>query len=322
MNYPMHFPVPGMPERGQVLAIGDFDGLHLGHREVVRRAVETARKLRLPAAVMTFHPHPREVLGQQKYVEHLTPLQDKLKLLEDAGIDVAYIVRFDVPFSHISPSQFVEEVLVPMELSTVVIGFDYRFGHKGGGDADSLCELAAGRFAVEVVRPYRMDGEKVSSTLIRDSLMQGDVSRVSRLLGRDYALSGEVVHGAARGRLIGFPTANIEPDAPYVVPANGVYAVRLEWGGRRYAGVMNIGTKPTFEGDKAKRTLEAHLFDFDSDIYGETVKVEFVAYIRPEQKFASVDDLIAQIRRDAVTARELTGHSPVQEAARLRNGLS
>lgn len=320
MNYPTSFPLPDMPDNGQVLAIGDFDGLHLGHREVIRRAVETAGKLRLPAAIMTFHPHPREVLGLDKYNRHITPLPEKLALFAEAGIEVAYVVRFNTGFSQISPTQFVDEVLMGLKVNTVVVGFDFRFGHRGAGDADSLCDLAAGRFAVEVVRPFHMDGVKVSSTLIRDHLESGDVNRVEQLLGRHYALKGEVVHGAHRGRLIGFPTANIDPDGPYVIPANGVYAVRLEWAGKSYCGVMNIGTKPTFE-NEAKRTLEAHLFDFDATIYGETVKVELIAYIRPEQKFASVDDLIAQIRRDAEEAKQLLGYTTKQPDIPLKNGL-
>ncbi|MFB9754711.1 bifunctional riboflavin kinase/FAD synthetase [Paenibacillus hodogayensis] len=307
LQYPISFPVEGMPEGGQVLAIGEFDGLHLGHREVVRRAVETAGKLGLPAAIMTFDPHPREVLGQDKYVRHITPVPKKLELLAEAGIDVAYIVRFDPAFSRISPAEFVDHMLMGLRVNTVVVGFDFRFGHKSEGHADTLCDLAAGRFAVEVVRPFHMDGVKISSTLVRDYLEQGDVIRAGKLLGRGYTLTGEVVHGAERGRLLGFPTANVELDEPYIVPANGVYAVRFERAGRIYAGVMNIGTKPTFE-DTTRRTLETHLFDFNESIYGEKVGLELVAYIRPERKFASVDELVDQIGRDSQQARELLLH--------------
>ncbi|MEF3309732.1 bifunctional riboflavin kinase/FAD synthetase [Paenibacillus sp. GYB004] len=316
LSYPIPNPVPGCPSNGQVLAIGDFDGLHLGHREVISRAAETARKLGAPAAVMTFHPHPREVLGQDKYVRHLTPVREKLDLFAQAGVDTAYLVRFDVPFSQISPSQFVEEVLIPLRVNTVVVGFDFKFGHKGSGNPDMMCELAAGRFAVEVVRPYCMDGIKVSSTLIREHLERGEVSRVQQLLGRSYAMTGTVIHGAARGRQIGFPTANIELDDFYVIPSNGVYAIRLELGGESFAGVMNIGTKPTFE-DTDTRTLEAHLFDFSRTIYGEAVKVELIEFIRYEQKFGSIDDLIAQIGRDVEQAKRITGHC----AEKAENGV-
>ncbi|MDF2724363.1 MAG: riboflavin biosynthesis protein RibC, partial [Paenibacillus sp.] len=191
---------------------------------------------------------------------------------------------------------------------TVVVGFDFRFGHLGAGDPESLRQMAAGRFDVEVVQPFHMTGEKVSSTLIRDCLEQGDLLRVKQLLGRHFALTGTVVHGAARGRQIGFPTANIELDGPYVVPCNGVYAVRLQWAGQSYNGVMNIGTKPTFEGDSTRRTLEAHLFDFSQSIYGEYVTVELISYIRPERKFNSIDELIAQIGRDVNTAKKQLGY--------------
>lgn len=304
IRYPVAFPLPDMPDSRQVLAIGDFDGIHLGHREVIRRAVDTARRLHLPSAIMTFHPHPREVLGHDKYVSHLTPLPAKLEQFEQMGVDVTYIVQFDHAFSRIEPAQFVEEVLVPLGLDTVVVGFDFSFGHRGAGNPDLLCELAAGRFAVEVVRPYRLNGVKVSSTLVRDCLERGDVRGVETLLGRRYTLTGTVVQGDQRGRQIGFPTANIEPDGPFVVPCNGVYAVWVELDGERHAGVMNIGMKPTFEGG-AKRTIEAHLFDFSRTIYGKKVKLEFVAFLRPERKFPSVAELVAQIGLDAEEARGL-----------------
>lgn len=320
LQYPLSMPEPGIPENGLVLAIGEFDGMHLGHREVLSRAAETAGKLGLPAAVMTFDPHPREVLGQDKYVRHITPLPEKLELFAGAGIDIAYIVRFDLAFSRVSPEQFVDDMLMRLKVNTVVVGFDFRFGHKSEGNADTLCRLASGRFAVEVVRPFHMDGVKVSSTLVRDHLERGEVDRVGQLLGRIYALTGKVVHGYERGRLLGFPTANIELDAPYVVPANGVYAIRCEWDGRVYNGVMNVGTKPTFEDDSTVRTLEAHLFDFAATIYDEALRVELVAYIRAEQKFASVDELIAQIGRDVAVAKKLVGHPSEQADNRLPNG--
>lgn len=320
VHYPSSFPFESLPDAGQVLAIGDFDGVHLGHRAVIRRAVEAAEKLRLPSAIMTFHPHPREVLGQRQYVRHITPLPQKLEQFEQAGIDTAYIVRFDEAFSRISPAQFVEEVLVRLRVQTVVVGFDFRFGHKGGGDPDVLCELSSGRFAVEVVRPYHMDGVKVSSTIIRDHLEQGDVAKVEQLLGRRYSMTGRVVHGAARGRQIGFPTANIEPDGPYLVPCNGVYAIRLEWSGQAYYGVMNIGMKPTFQDGALQRTLEAHLFDFNQSIYGEAVRFELISYIRPERKFASIDELVAQIARDIEVAKERIRYPTANTVDSLLNG--
>lgn len=308
LTYPLSSPVPGMPGADQVMAIGDFDGVHLGHREVIRRAVETARRLRLPASIMTFHPHPREVLGQDMYARYITPPGEKLARFAELGVDVTYVVTFDKAFSQLSPQRFVTEMLFPLRVGTVVVGFDFTFGHKGEGDPDTLCELSGGRFAVEVVRPFYLDGVKVSSTLIRDRLGAGDVRGVARLLGRRYTVTGQVVHGDARGRQIGFPTANVEPDEPYVIPANGVYAVKATVDGIVYAAVMNIGTKPTFSGDAPRRTLEAHLFDFSGSLYGKTITLEFLSFLRQERKFGSVDELVAQIRQDVEQAKQIHLH--------------
>jgi riboflavin kinase/FMN adenylyltransferase len=302
----LEYPLPVRPSgAGQVVAIGDFDGVHIGHAEVIRRAVETARRLNMPSAVMTFHPHPREVLGQDAYTSCLTPLPAKIDRFAELGVERTYVFKFDRAFSQVTPDGFVSDVLLKLGVDTIVVGFDFTFGRGGAGTPDTLCGLAAGRFAVEVVRPVYLDGEKVSSTLVRRQLEAGEMDRVSRLLGRRYQLTGQVVPGDARGRRIGFPTANIAPDAPYVVPADGVYAVAVEWSGRTYPGVMNIGTRPTFDGNPERRTLEAHLFDFGQTIYGDTVKVEFVSRIRRERKFVSVDELVAQIRQDVETAKRI-----------------
>ncbi|WP_248926325.1 bifunctional riboflavin kinase/FAD synthetase [Paenibacillus hamazuiensis] len=293
------------PIRRQVLAIGEFDGVHLGHAEVIRRAVTLAEKLHLPCSIMTFHPHPRQVLGQAKYVKLLTPLEEKLKQFERLGVQYTYMVAFDTDFMRVSPEQFVEQVLIPMKVDTVIVGFDFTFGYKGLGTPDTLCELAKGRFAVEVVRPFHQGGSKVSSTLIREHLAEGKVEQAARLLGRPYRLEGDVVHGHKRGRTIGFPTANIAVSSSYVLPMNGVYAVRVFTEGTVFNGVMNIGVKPTFADDESKPTVEAHLFDFSGDLYGKKAAVELISFIRAEQKFASVEQLIAQIQRDADLARSL-----------------
>ncbi|MCD1257771.1 bifunctional riboflavin kinase/FAD synthetase [Paenibacillus athensensis] len=303
LSYPVDWSAVSAGGDKQVLAIGDFDGVHLGHREVIGRALRTAGHQGLPAAIMTFHPHPRSVMGQDKYDNLLTPLESKMELFRSLGISRTYVVTFDDSLMHVSPQQFVDEVLVPLGVESVVVGFDFTFGYQGKGNPDSLCELAHGKFAVEVVRPYYMDGAKVSSTSVREALQQGDVPAASRLLGRPYSLSGKVVGGFQRGRTIGFPTANLDPIACSVVPANGVYAIKAHVQGRMYKGVMNIGVKPTFETGELKRTLEAHLFDFAGDIYGETVKVELIAYLREERKFGSIDELVAQIRRDAEASK-------------------
>jgi riboflavin kinase / FMN adenylyltransferase len=292
-------------EEAQVLAIGDFDGIHLGHQEVLKRAVQSAEKLGLPASVMTFDPHPRVVLGQDQYRDSITPLPEKLREFEAIGMKRAYIVRFDQEFAALSPEVFVERILLGLNVQTVVIGFDFTFGHKGKGNADSLSMLAKGRFAVEVVRPYHIDGEKVSSTQIRESLLNGGIEHANRLLGRIFSIQGTVVTGEGRGRTIGIPTANLEPIDAYVIPGRGVYAIEALVRGAWHRGVMNIGWKPTFAEEGGQTTLEAHLFDFHEQIYGETVTVRFVGFIRQERKFASVTELVEQIRSDMEQAKEM-----------------
>jgi riboflavin kinase/FMN adenylyltransferase len=303
IQYPLTS-VPAAPQNGHVAAIGEFDGVHLGHQKVVRQALDIANALALPASVVTFDPHPKYVLGLDEYGLQITPLEQKLAIFADLGISYAFVIRFDLPFSRISPARFVDEILVPMRLRTAVVGFDFTFGFKGEGNPELLARLAEKRFSVEIVPPFLLEGEKVSSTCIRGYLERGDVEQAARQLGRRYRLSGQVVHGMARGRKIGFPTANIDPDQPFIVPRNGVYAIRLHLDGKRYAGVMNIGIKPTFEGE-AVRTLEAHLLDFSDDIYGKRVEIEFIRFLRSEQKFASIEELTAQIRRDADHARQI-----------------
>lgn len=301
-----------LPEQNtgpQVLAIGDFDGIHLGHREVLMRALATAGKLGLPASVMTFHPHPREVLGLSQYKESITPLPAKLRELEALGMKAAYVVRFDREFAAMPPEDFVERILLALKVQTVVVGFDFTFGHKGKGNADTLSALAKGRFAVEVVRPYHMGGEKVSSTLIRESLLNGQVEKAGRLLGRPFMLQGKVVAGEGRGRTIGIPTANVEPSHAYVIPGRGVYAVEVRIRGKWHRGVMNIGWKPTFAGDEGRTTLEAHVFDFQDQIYGEEVDIRFIGFIRHERKFGGAGELVEQIGRDIEQAKEILNSS-------------
>lgn len=289
----------------RVLAIGEFDGVHLGHREVISRAVERGNDLQLPAAIMTFHPHPRQVLGLDKYTQLLTPLSAKQEQLRELGVHTTYVVEFNESFMRVTPEQFVEQMLVPLGVNTVFVGFDFTFGFKGAGTPDTLCDLAKGRFAVEVIRPYLLHGEKVSSTQIRSLLLNGDVEEASTLLGRPYKLQGTVVHGDGRGRTIGFPTANVEVNEAYVIPARGVYAVQATVRGRKVGGVMNVGVKPTFDTELLQPVLEAHLFDFSESIYDEKIDVELLSFIRHERKFDSVQELISQIGKDAEEARSI-----------------
>jgi riboflavin kinase / FMN adenylyltransferase len=289
-----------------VMAIGDFDGVHLGHQEVIKRAVQTGAQLMLPSAIMTFDPHPRQVMGNVRYEKVLSPLPVKLELLKQLGVDMTFVVRFDEDLMKVTPEEFVGQMLQPLGINTVFVGFDFTFGYRGAGTPDTLCELAHGRFAVEVVRPFYRNGLKVSSTQVRELLASGEMAEVSQLLGRPYSIRGTVIHGDARGRTIGFPTANVDVTEPYITPATGVYAVRvLLPDGRAFGGVMNIGYKPTFVTNLPRPTFEAHLFDYEGDLYGVELTVECLEYIRPERKFSSIDELVAQIQNDAQQAREL-----------------
>ncbi|WNR46691.1 bifunctional riboflavin kinase/FAD synthetase [Paenibacillus roseipurpureus] len=294
----------------QVVAIGDFDGVHLGHQEVIGRALRRANHLGLDAAIMTFNPHPRAVMGQDKYNELLTPLMKKMEIFKNMGVNHAYVVTFDASLMRLSPEQFVDGVLDRLGVDSVICGFDFTFGFQGRGTPDSLCELSHGKFSVEVVRPFHMNGDKVSSTRIREALQQGELDTVTRLLGRPYSISGIVVDGAKRGRTLGFPTANLQLDEPYVSPTHGVYAIKAHVRGEIYQGVMNIGIKPTFDTGELKPSFEAHLFEFSEQIYGELVTVELIAFLRPERKFASLDELVTQIKMDAEAAKQQLSLEP------------
>jgi riboflavin kinase / FMN adenylyltransferase len=288
----------------QVIVIGEFDGVHAGHQEVIRRGQERAESLGIPLAIMTFHPHPREVLGHAQYARMLTPLSERLRIVHELGVHRAYVVSFNERFSKFSPEQFVQKVLIPLQPETVVVGFDFAFGHRGAGNPDTLCELGSGRFAVEVVRPVHMEGSKVGSTQIRDCLQEGRVEEANALLKRPYTIEGIVVHGAARGRQIGFPTANIQFTDCYVYPRSGVYVVRLWLNESDFKyGVANVGYKPTVQAESTEPTLEVHLFDFKESIYGAKVRTQFLSFLRDEQKFSSLDALVSQIKEDASRAR-------------------
>lgn len=291
--------------RPQVMAIGQFDGLHMGHASVIRNAIAFGQKHEYPVAVMTFYPHPKEVMKKGDYEGYLTPLVEKQEVLESMGVDILYIVEFNPEFSQVSPSDFVQQLLLPLQVKQAVVGFDFRFGYRGEGNEALLRELGGQEMQVETVPPYELNGEKVSSSGIRRALQDGDFARARSWLGRPYRVRGIVADGEKRGRTIGFPTANLQLEDKFVMPTKGVYAVKAHVRDAVYSGVMNVGVKPTFHDGVTRPSFEVHLFDFAEDIYGEQVKVDLYYYIRPERKFASVDELVAQIGHDADTARQL-----------------
>ncbi|WP_017813725.1 MULTISPECIES: bifunctional riboflavin kinase/FAD synthetase [Paenibacillus] len=290
-------------DHSQIMAIGQFDGLHLGHTSVIEHGIRLARSLGIAASVMTFNPNPKEILGKGDYEGYLTPLSIKEEILRNMGVDTLYVAQFNHAFSTVTPEQFYYEMLRPLKVHTAVVGFDFHFGHKGAGTPELLRELGQESMQVDTVPAFQLEGTKVSSTAIRRALREGDAALAARLLGRPYQIRGTVIDGDKRGRTIGFPTANLDLSEKYVVPKSGVYAVRVMAEGAWRAGVMNIGYKPTFQTGETRPSFEAHIFDYQGDLYGQQLAAELIDYIRPEQKFGSIDELVTQIRLDAEEAR-------------------
>lgn len=286
------------------LAIGFFDGVHSGHQEVIGHAKKIADDKGLRLAVMTFDPHPSIVLGKRnEKVFYITPLAQKLELLQTMGVDTTFVVRFTSDFAQLSPEEFVHTFIRHLNVAHVTAGFDFTFGSFGKGDMTVMKELANDDFEVSVVQKKTDGLEKISSTNIRKALTAGDMEKVHQLLGRPFRIPGVVVHGDKRGRQIGFPTANIQAKEGSFIPATGVYSVRMlvqdEW----VDGVCNVGYKPTFKNpDEKKLTIEVHLFDFDKNIYGEEVYVDWYHHIRDERKFDGIESLKKQIDKDKQTS--------------------
>ena len=304
--------------RGGVVALGNFDGVHLGHQKVIGTAQSLARTQQVACGAMTFEPHPRELFHPSKESFRLTPFRIKARLIEALGLDFLLMQRFDREFAGHTAEEFVLQVLVAgLGVSHVVVGYDYVFGRGRGGDVAFLKEIAARcGFGITCLDPATTeDGALYSSTRIREALTCGQPREAARLLGRSWEIEGRVEHGDARGRTIGFPTANIEL-AEYLHPAAGVYAVMagIDQGGSTIwrPGVANFGNRPTF--DDQDVLLEVHLFDFNGDLYGRHLRVALVDYLRPERKFSSLQSLKTQIEEDCLAARQmLAGSAPDNE---------
>jgi riboflavin kinase / FMN adenylyltransferase len=288
------------------LAIGVFDGLHLGHQAVIGRALENSFQTGGNAVVVTFHPHPVRVLRPEKAPRLLTSTPHKLRLIEKLGVQAILLLEFTLEFSRTPPDTFIKElVLAANRLSQICVGQEWTFGANRSGSIRLLEELAPTLgFQVGSVPPVSVGGQVVSSTLIRSAVERGDLKSAAKFLGRDFTILGTVSEGRQLGRRLGFPTANLRAHNEQF-PPNGVYAAKAWFRANEYGGVVNIGVRPTIEKEAGERILELHLFDFDEEIYGEDIEVAFLAYLRPEQKFAGVDELRAQIQRDADNARQV-----------------
>lgn len=299
------------PNPDSVLTVGAFDGIHRGHQAILRKVKRRARDLGGPATLVTFDPHPREVLSDRP-VPLLTTIEERAQLAEEEEIDRFVVLPFTREFSELTPEEYVQDVLLgKVGMQGIVVGYDHRFGRGQEGTTETL--RALGRradFGVVVVSAEELGDRTISSSEIRRLLREkGAVQKAAQLLGRPYRLGGVVVRGEGRGRKIGYPTANIRPEHPRkLVPAKGVYAIRARLSDdsdpRAHGGMMNIGVRPTFEKDE-ETVVEAHLFDFDGNLYGEEVVVEFVERVRDERAFSSVDELATQLENDEKRCKEL-----------------
>ena len=290
------------------LAIGVFDGVHLGHQAVISTATRHAGSADGAPLVVTFDPHPVKVLRPHNAPHLLTATQHKIALIRDLGVEHLLVINFDKKFAATSPEKFVEELLAHSKpLREVCVGHEWSFGKDRRGNLDLLKRLGAQfDFNVVGIPPVLVSGEVVSSTAIRQAVEKGDFPKAAEMLGREYTILGMVTRGDNLGKKIGFPTANLSAHSEQF-PPNGVYLAKAWIRGVSYHGVINLGYRPTVSSGKSERVLEIHLLDFNRDIYGEDVEVQFVSYLRPEKKFDNVDALARQIALDVQQARELCG---------------
>lgn len=305
----IHHPLDStlIPDGPVVLAMGFFDGVHRGHQEVIKTAKKIADEKGLPLAVLTYSHAPGIVYHQYTDgFKYLSPTKRKLELLAARDVDIVYLVSFTSAFAHLKPQEFVDQYLIAFHAQVVVAGFDHTYGKQDIATMARLPEYAKGRFEVVTVPKYTLSGpnaDKVGSRAIRQQISAGQIAVANQELGYTYTTSGIVVHGLARGRTLGFPTANIENPADELIPGIGVYTVAVAIDGHWHGGMASVGYNITF-GKAPKRTVEIYLFDFNQMIYGEEVQVRWYQYLRGEVKFASADELVAQMKKDEQAARK------------------
>ncbi len=288
-------------DMSSVVTVGTFDGVHLAHQEIIREVVDRARLKDGRSVVITFDPHPKEVVASPRGpVELLSTVNERIELLGQMEIDLLFIIPFTFEFSRLTAGEFYRQYVVNgTGVNEVVVGYDHMFGRDRQAGIDELVHLGKSlNFSVFALHPYSVDGETVSSTRIRRALASGDVARAKMLLGRPYSLQSRVVPGDGRGKAFGYPTANLRIDSEHkLVPGNGVYVAGVKHQGRDYFGMMNIGVRPTVT-DSGARTIEVHIFNFERDIYGDELLVSFLHWLREERRFSSAGELVDQLHRD------------------------
>ncbi len=295
-----------VPERETVVTIGVFDGVHLGHQHLMDYLKRQALVKDLQSGVVTFRTHPQRVLLPQARLPYLTSLEERVRLLQQLGIELIIPLSFTLELAQLSARDFIALLQWRLKMRGLVIGPDFALGKEREGDVFFLHSLGKEvGFSVEVVSPKVVDGEVVSSTAIREALAQGDMPRVAKLQGHPFSLEGRVTHGSERGRVLGFPTANLEMNPAQALPIDGVYATKAYLGNHAYPSVTNIGIRPTFEA--GERTVEVYLIDLQGELYEKELRIELLERLREERRFSSSDELASQITRDVERAREILG---------------
>ena len=291
-------------DRESLLAIGVFDGVHVGHRHLIEELTDKASSTGKLAGVVTFRTHPAEFLNSYSNIQYLTSLGQRIKLLEDIGVDFVVPVVFDQEFSELRAKDFIVLLQRQLKMTGIVIGEDFAMGHKREGDTKTLVNMGKHMgFSVDVVDLLANSDLLITSTVIRKMIGMGKVEEASMFLGRNFVLEGKVVRGAGRGSGLGFPTANIETEKKMLLPGDGIYATWVDFDNKRYMASTSIGTRPTF--DETERTIEAHLLDFSTDIYGQLIRLEFIKLLRDEEKYDTVDELLVQIAKDVEITRSI-----------------
>ena len=286
-------------KKESILTIGTFDGVHIGHNKILKRLIQDSKKNNLSSLVMTFFPHPRMILNKSHDIKMIDTISEKINLLEKTGLDNLIIHPFDNNFSKIRAKEFVEEILVKkLKIKEIIIGYDHKFGKDREASVEDLKKFGKDyMFTVKEIPAQEIDSIAISSTKIRDAILNGEIEKCNKFLGRNFILTGKVVYGEGLGKKIDFPTANIEIKETYkIIPKNGVYLVKTKINSNTYFGMMNIGIRPTVGG--RNKSLEIHFFNFKDNIYGKNVSIEIIKKIRDEEKFSSIDQLKIQLKKD------------------------
>jgi len=295
-----------LPNKKRYIALGVFDGVHLGHQELIRQTVDKAKKNIGISIVVTFDPHPDKIINPKSNVFLLTPLDERISLIKDLGVDVFLIIKFNKMMSKMSPEDFISKILVDtLQVKELFVGFNYKFGFQGKGNTDILREYSKFyKFKTNILKPITANKAIISSTRIKDYIKLGEIEKAKKLLGHDITISGRVISGKGRGRkLLHFATANIKTPLDKIIPVNGVYLVEIKIDNRKYYGLMNIGVNPTFR--ETERTIEVHIINFNKKIYNKKVVVSILQKIREEKYFKHPDLLKKQIEEDILIAQKI-----------------